>query len=94
MDDSPLGPIQRSLSIPEIVNLICGEIDITSNHWQTLPRLARTCHFFYKPALDHLWKSITGIHILVKCMPRGLWNEEVLPNGDRSLVRTYTFHLH
>lgn len=72
--------------IPDIVNLICAEVDVGQDRSQTLSRLARTSHFFHESALDFLWRDITGIYILINCMPPGLWEESTQAGQMHCLV--------
>lgn len=85
MDKSRLGSDDRFIFIPEIVDLICEEVYSVRHGLKTLSRLARTCRFFHESALDYLWKEITGIHILIKCMPQDLWNDTLL-GQERTMV--------
>lgn len=42
----------------------------------TLAALAGTCKKFKEPALDILWKDITGFKPLISCMPAGIIKEK------------------
>ncbi|KAJ6520532.1 hypothetical protein C8R45DRAFT_62927 [Mycena sanguinolenta] len=72
--------MHRCLQIPEIVDMICAELDpfsswsFTSHH---LAILARTCTSFSGPALHHLWACATLSKILISCMPSDLWADDV-----------------
>ncbi|KAF9001500.1 hypothetical protein BDQ17DRAFT_1358311 [Cyathus striatus] len=66
--DSPPLPL-----IPEILRLICEEIDSKS----TLASLARTCKAFEHPALDVLWSTLVEFYPLAKCLPAHLLEEKV-----------------
>jgi hypothetical protein len=47
----------------------------------TIAALASTCRAFKEPALDVLWKDITGFKPLLLCLP-----EDLITKGDGKLV--------
>lgn len=71
-----LSNTHRCLLIPEIVQLISGEVD-TSFHGvekrKALSALAQTCRSFQEPALNLLWHTLHSIKPLIMCMPSNLW---------------------
>ncbi|KAJ7732007.1 hypothetical protein B0H16DRAFT_1468813 [Mycena metata] len=78
--------MHRALMIPELLRLICLEIDGGLNIVPPLGTgqlaiLARTCTTLSAPALDVLWAFHPSIMNLLACMPSDLWNE------DKSLRR-------
>lgn len=89
MEDPTPGPMQRCIRMPELVNIICGEIDADkSGRLAMLSNLARTSHLFHESALDYLWSSLDGIERLIKCMPIDVWKEELTEDPNRlTLVR-------
>jgi hypothetical protein len=42
----------------------------------TLAALAGTCRKFKEPALDTLWKDITGFKPFISCLPGGVTEKE------------------
>lgn len=80
--------IRRCFVIPELVKLICSQVDVNiSSGRSTLSALARTSLIFHEPALDCLWSSVEGIDCLIKCMPADLWREGYAENNQPTLVR-------
>ncbi|KAF7330114.1 F-box domain-containing protein [Mycena sanguinolenta] len=72
--------MHRCLEIPEIVDMICAELD-PSYSWSfsshNLANLARTCTSLFGPALPYLWASSTLSRILISCMPSDLWADDI-----------------
>ncbi|KAJ6505660.1 hypothetical protein C8R47DRAFT_1037617 [Mycena vitilis] len=74
--------MHTALQIPEILDLICLEVDTDddslgtprSGSKQTLARLARVCRMFERPALDVLWREQEDLRNLLACMPADLWS--------------------
>ncbi|KAF9462559.1 hypothetical protein BDZ94DRAFT_1194474 [Collybia nuda] len=88
MEDPHLEPTQKCFCIPELVNLICNNVDADLDKPRrnaTLSKLARTSRVFNEFALDYLWSSVRGIDRLIKCMPADLWEEGL--TGDMRMTR-------
>ncbi|KAF9465369.1 hypothetical protein BDZ94DRAFT_1320423 [Collybia nuda] len=71
--------MHRCLLIPEIVRLICSEVDrsfVGAERRRTVKALAQTCRLFQEPALDILWRKLDSLTPLIKCIPSGLWGLE------------------
>jgi hypothetical protein len=77
-------PVHRSLLIPEVISLICNEVNLSQQRLKTLAALACTCHFFQEPALNHLWSKLSNIGPLVKSMPSDLWRVDSEPIYGKS----------
>ncbi|KAJ7037557.1 hypothetical protein C8F04DRAFT_1393501 [Mycena alexandri] len=78
--------MHRALMIPELLRLICLEIDgglnfISPLGTRQLAILARTCTTISAHALDVLWAFHPTLMNLLACMPSDLWNK------DKSLRR-------
>ncbi|GLB38758.1 hypothetical protein LshimejAT787_0506230 [Lyophyllum shimeji] len=69
--------MHRSLQIPEIVKLICEQLEVinpqTSEQFKCLAAFLRTCRAFHEPALSIVWSNVDSLVPLLKCMPRDLW---------------------
>ncbi|KAF8632185.1 hypothetical protein AX15_001953 [Amanita polypyramis BW_CC] len=63
--------IHHALFCSEIFQLICEQCNKS-----TLASLARIKRDLTEPVLDILWREITGIGPLVRCMPPDLWDED------------------
>ncbi|KAF9451450.1 hypothetical protein P691DRAFT_773118 [Macrolepiota fuliginosa MF-IS2] len=78
--------MDRCLSIPEILHLIFCDIEKESRSerekYRTLLSAASVSHAWSQVALDYLWRSICGVHCLIRCMPN-LWTIV-----DRELILT------
>ncbi|KAJ6575747.1 hypothetical protein DFH09DRAFT_981276 [Mycena vulgaris] len=77
--------MHRALKVPEIVAMICQEIQLISkvctgrNASATLANLAavaRTCKAFSGPALDLLWANQQTVLHVLRCMPDDVWTEQ------------------
>ncbi|KAJ7652852.1 hypothetical protein DFH06DRAFT_1330940 [Mycena polygramma] len=74
--------MHTALQIPEILDLICCEVDTGDDPFSTqmpeskgtLARLARVCRVFQRPALDVLWREQEDLTNLLACMPADLWS--------------------
>lgn len=77
--------MHRCLLIPEMVHLICEEIDATPGQSLTLISLAGTCQFFKDPALNLLWATLPSILPLVKCLPSNVWSAK--PYQERGICK-------
>ncbi|KAJ7618454.1 hypothetical protein FB45DRAFT_167924 [Roridomyces roridus] len=83
----------RALRIPEIVRLICEQVDgIPRGYGATkkpypFPWLARTSKIFLEPALDIIWGRLGYLHPLVKCMPETLWEERHQGETGQKVIR-------
>ncbi|KAG2339891.1 hypothetical protein BDR05DRAFT_967506 [Suillus weaverae] len=69
----------------------------------TLAALARTCRKFKEPALDSLWKDISGFKPLISCLPEGVSSTNVqggvtfnrpLSNSEWRLLDRYARRIH
>lgn len=88
MEVSSLRPMQRCFLMPELVDLICCEVNANkSSRLSTLSVLARTSIIFHEPALDYLWSSVGGIDCLVRCMSADVWRVGHEVNHQPTLVR-------
>jgi hypothetical protein len=71
--------MHRCLSILEILDLICDNLDVSisvagpSPRLRTLANLARTCTLFSGPALDALWRTQNSLNPLFGVMPDDLF---------------------
>jgi len=74
--------VHRCLLIPEILGLVCEVLreDQTTGppneQLATLAALARTCRAFEGPALDFLWREVSGLRLLLCVMPSDLFKVE------------------
>ncbi|KAJ7291626.1 hypothetical protein C8J57DRAFT_1588040 [Mycena rebaudengoi] len=73
-------------SIPELVELVCKELNYSRVHRKDLAALARTATVFHHPALDVLWRQQDGLMNVILCMPADLWESE-------ELVKSWSFAL-
>ncbi|KAJ6454259.1 hypothetical protein C8R47DRAFT_226451 [Mycena vitilis] len=70
--------MHRTLSIPEIVGLICEHLEGGYRVLESradFAALARTCKSFHDPALDKLWRRQNTLAYVLKCLPSDLWEE-------------------
>ncbi|KAJ7100565.1 hypothetical protein C8R43DRAFT_1244255 [Mycena crocata] len=63
--------MNQCLSIPEIIELICGHV----SRDRDFATLARTCRNFQNPALDNLWRIQDTLTHVLKCLPPHTWEE-------------------
>ncbi|KAJ7120042.1 hypothetical protein C8R44DRAFT_981996 [Mycena epipterygia] len=70
--------MHRCLTVVEIVQIICSNLDPTRfvDERRALAALARTCCTFQEPALDRLWSTQTTLGPFLKCMPPDLFDFE------------------
>ncbi|KAF7347486.1 hypothetical protein MVEN_01504800 [Mycena venus] len=64
--------MHRALEIVEIAEMVCQAVEWI--HKGDLARLARTCGFFFNPAVNVLWRRPPRLSCLLKCMPNDLWD--------------------
>lgn len=57
------------LYLEEILQEIFNQAD-----YRSLVILARTCRFFYEPALNAIYSDLQGIEPLIRCLPQDLWS--------------------
>jgi len=82
-----------SLSIPEILDIICNEfapnddLDVYDHDLGSLAALARTSRTFSEPALNAIWCGLATIIPLLRCMPSDLWGERDRKDALLELVR-------
>ncbi|KAF6761317.1 hypothetical protein DFP72DRAFT_37495 [Ephemerocybe angulata] len=69
------------LQIPEVLHLICDELDRSSALAMSL-----TCRAFLEPGLDSLWRSLDSFEPLLACLPVDLWRIEQKNIRDRSTL--------
>ncbi|KAJ7117916.1 hypothetical protein C8R43DRAFT_1036890 [Mycena crocata] len=62
--------MHRCFSIPEIICMVCDQLQ---DDTAALSVLARTAKLFHSYALDILWKEQHDLFTLLKCMPVDLW---------------------
>ncbi|KAJ7904952.1 hypothetical protein B0H13DRAFT_2024090 [Mycena leptocephala] len=67
--------MHRCWLIPEIVCMICEQVDVEDINRPTLAVLARTAKIF-QYSLDLLWREQHNLLPLLKCMPLDLWEIE------------------
>jgi hypothetical protein len=75
--------------VPEIVSLICDEVQTlpeSRDSNKSLAVLARTCRFFHKPAVVRLWYDLQSLAPLIMCMPDDLWQVQELRGDCTDLV--------
>ncbi|KAJ7674003.1 hypothetical protein DFH06DRAFT_1173742 [Mycena polygramma] len=80
--------MHRGLQIPEIVEMVCEAAAVEEcerANQANLASLARTCSFFFAPAVTVLWRQQDTIVNLLRCMPDGLWDVQ-----ERSGLNIYT----
>jgi len=53
----------------------------TTRNMSTVAVLARTCRKFKEPALDTLWKDVTGFKPLILCLPGGVRGQIISKEG-------------
>lgn len=74
--------VHQCLLVPEILGLVCEVIredcimGLLNQRLATLAALARTCRAFEGPALDFLWRDISGLRPLRCIMPSDLFKME------------------
>jgi hypothetical protein len=84
---------QPCVLVPDIIDLICSEVDqleCPSERRLTLNALARTSRLLHESAMNHLWYELHSLAPLIMCMPEDLWR--VMPGelGNLpNLVRIY-----
>ncbi|KAJ7438796.1 hypothetical protein B0H11DRAFT_573267 [Mycena galericulata] len=81
--------MHRCLTILEIVEMICSELD-PSRYVDSaaLAVLARTCRMFHDPALDNLWATQKSLLNILGCMPLDLLSPHpTLSDGKMVLPR-------
>lgn len=61
---------------PALRNLEVIDIIISHTDHGTLPALASTCRIFEDPALDVLWRDLSSVETLTRCMPGDLFTVE------------------
>ena len=64
--------MHRCLYIQEIVRNVASY----SADQDVLP-MALTCRTFHEPAMDFVWKELTGLGPLIRCLPEKLWTVEL-----------------
>jgi hypothetical protein len=94
--------MHRCLQVPEIIQYILNQIssagldfesvdewpcEVPREHRIALAHMARTCTAFYEPAMDALWKNVTSLNSLLKCLPAlnqkaAKLSQEVRPTHD------------
>ncbi|KAJ7622916.1 hypothetical protein DFH06DRAFT_1447108 [Mycena polygramma] len=78
--------MHRCLNIPELVDLIFGELQCPLPNQalghRDFAALARTCKTFLDPALRLLWREQGTLSNLLKCLPSHLWREDTHPLYD------------
>ncbi|KAF7358900.1 hypothetical protein MSAN_01230300 [Mycena sanguinolenta] len=78
--------MHHCLSISELVENICNNLQGVEQGRRTLAALARTCRSFHDPALNCLWAiQATGMVNLMHCMPPDLF--EFSDNGHIRVLR-------
>lgn len=85
--------VHRCVLVPEILGLVCEVLwedwttGLLDEQLATLAALARTCRAFEGPALDSLWREISGLHPLLCIMPLDLFKmEENFPGEKKNLL--------
>ncbi|KAG9309977.1 hypothetical protein JVU11DRAFT_10011 [Chiua virens] len=80
--------MHRCLTIIEVQNAIFREVHSQHQGKATIARLARTCRTFSSPALDILWKALTSLIYLLRCLPTDLfqWKREDVDSANFSVV--------
>ncbi|KAJ7076974.1 hypothetical protein B0H15DRAFT_892890 [Mycena belliarum] len=69
--------MHRCLSVVEIVDMICFDLDTYSPRSRAaLAVLARTSSIFKEPALNALWRRQSSLAPLLRCMPKDLFDLE------------------
>ena len=77
------------LLVPEILGLVCEVLwedwttGLLDEQLATLAALARICRAFEGPALDSLWREISGLHPLLCIMPLDLFKMEENFSGEK-----------
>ncbi|KAG5652647.1 hypothetical protein H0H81_004203 [Sphagnurus paluster] len=66
--------MQHCLSLPEIASIICGHLE-DEGSFKGLSALAQTSRTFSEPAQDAIWREISSLKPLIRCMPEDLWRE-------------------
>ncbi|KAJ7666772.1 hypothetical protein DFH06DRAFT_1040271 [Mycena polygramma] len=82
--------MHRTLSIPEIVGLICEHLEGGYRIRESradFAALARTCKSFHDPALDKLWRRQNTLAHVLKCLPSDLWEETNDANPPQNVLR-------
>lgn len=59
----------RCLHVDEIVRAIASHGEA-----KDLVAMARTCHAFYEPAADEIWRSLPGLTPLLQCLPENCYH--------------------
>ena len=85
--------VHECLRVPELFGLVCEALqqDWALSHQRysrspTLAVLARTCRDFEGPALDVLWREVSGLRPLLCTMPSDLFE---MKKKDRSKFEGY-----
>ncbi|KAG1869802.1 hypothetical protein C8R48DRAFT_99907 [Suillus tomentosus] len=61
---------------PALRNLEVVDIIVSHTNHGTLPALASTCRIFEDPVLDVLWRNLSSVETLTRCMPGDLFTVE------------------
>ncbi|KAF6753203.1 hypothetical protein DFP72DRAFT_902184 [Ephemerocybe angulata] len=69
--------MDRCIWIPEILTLICNDLDRKS-----ALSAALTSRAFLEPALDKLWHTIDSFRPLIACLPEDLWTTKIRPSPE------------
>ncbi|KAF5332856.1 hypothetical protein D9611_005395 [Ephemerocybe angulata] len=69
--------MDRCIWIPEILTLICNDLDP-----KTALSAALTSRAFLEPALDKLWHTIDSFQPLIACLPEDLWTTKIRPSPE------------
>ncbi|KAJ7659620.1 hypothetical protein DFH06DRAFT_401078 [Mycena polygramma] len=77
--------MHRCLTIPELVDIICYELQPSTSSG-TLAALARTSRAFLNPALDLLWREQTTLLNLLDCMPPDIFSLVTITNGGGTTI--------
>ena len=78
------------LNVDEILRLIACEL-VALEAKATSVALACCCKSFEEPALDALWETQNWLTPLLKCFPRGVWDEQ--DGRIVSPLTTFVFHV-
>jgi hypothetical protein len=72
-----------ALSIPEVIRLVCNELDVKSSRATAL-----TCRALLEPSLDRLWHTIETFEPFISCLPPIAFNvvREEVPDKFTYLV--------